>query len=74
MTGLTTADIEALTTIAQAQLAVCAAAKAERRHSLLLVDPRLTGKPFDRAIDVWSQACRDLDAAVDTLIELEAAE
>jgi hypothetical protein len=59
-------------TMYDAQLAVIEAAKTERRASLALADIRATGGVFDGAVKRWSAACRATDAAVDTLLALEA--
>ncbi len=58
--------------LAQAQLAVVLAAKAQRRLDLAIDNVKRTGPQFDDAINAWSASCRVLAAAVDALLELEA--
>lgn len=72
MPNLTATDIESLTVIARAQLAVCSAAKAERLNALSLSHVDKTGQPFNKALERWSKSCRETERAVDALIEIEA--
>ncbi len=61
-------------TLTDAQLAVVAAAKEQRRLDLAIDNVKRTGPAFNAAMATWSAACRALAEATDRLLALEAGQ